>query len=163
MTDSPLLWRSASVARSAQCHTPQHQNRRNNATGTAGGGESGPDVRGDFGEGIGGTRRETAGTPIRDGRVLAWDMHPRESAKLLGLLFAWASKGAGVSSGDCALAGVEEGRVFTVVCPAVRIRMNLETYVKDLDTGRVAVQWSLASKENGECPSFRNLRTFACR
>jgi len=39
---------------------------------------------------------------------------------------------------------------FTILCPATRVRMNIETYVKDSDTDRVAVQWSLASKDTGE-------------
>lgn len=41
-------------------------------------------------------------------------------------------------------------RAFVIVCPADRVRTNIETYVKDRDTGRVAVQWCLASKESGE-------------
>lgn len=46
---------------------------------------------------------------------------------------------------------VGEGhRAFVIVCPADRVRTNIETYVKDRDTGRVAVQWCLASKDTGE-------------
>lgn len=41
-------------------------------------------------------------------------------------------------------------RSFSIVCPATRVRMNIETYVKDSETGRVAVQWCLASKDTGE-------------
>ena len=44
----------------------------------------------------------------------------------------------------------EPGRSFSIVCPAARVRMNIETYVKDSDTGRVAVQWCIASKDTGE-------------
>lgn len=47
--------------------------------------------------------------------------------------------------------GVEKpSRVFTLVCPTVRVRTNIETFVKDHETGRLAVQWCLASKESGE-------------
>lgn len=42
------------------------------------------------------------------------------------------------------------GRVFSVVCPATRVRMNIQSYVKDRETGRVATQWCLASKDTGE-------------
>lgn len=41
-------------------------------------------------------------------------------------------------------------RAFVIVCPADRVRTNIETYVKDRDTGRVAMQWCIASKERGE-------------
>lgn len=41
-------------------------------------------------------------------------------------------------------------RTFVIVCPADRVRTNIETYVRDHDTGRVAAQWSLASKETGK-------------
>lgn len=48
-------------------------------------------------------------------------------------------------------AGVKQpGRIFRVVCPAVQVRMNIETFVKDHETGRVAVQWCLPSKGDGE-------------
>lgn len=42
------------------------------------------------------------------------------------------------------------GRVFSVVCPATRVRRNIQSYVKDRETGRVATQWCLASKDTGE-------------
>ncbi|CAM9309198.1 unnamed protein product, partial [Ectocarpus fasciculatus] len=42
------------------------------------------------------------------------------------------------------------GRVFSVVCPATRVRMNIQSYVKDRETGRVATQWCLASKDTGD-------------
>ncbi len=45
-------------------------------------------------------------------------------------------------------------RIFSIVCPATRVRTNLETYVRDGKTGRVAVQWCLASKESGEANSL---------
>lgn len=45
-------------------------------------------------------------------------------------------------------------RAFVIVCPADHVRTNIETYVKDRDTGRVAVQWCLASKETGERRRF---------
>lgn len=87
-------------------------------------------------------------------RVPEWDAHPRETASLLGLLFAWA---AAKKKNPTDVDGVGEGcsagvdsRVFTIVCPTSRVRMNIETYVKDRETGRVAVQWCLASKESGE-------------
>lgn len=51
---------------------------------------------------------------------------------------------------EAASEGGKLGRSFSIVCPATRVRMNIETYVKDSDTGRVAVQWCLASKETGE-------------
>ncbi|CAM9100725.1 unnamed protein product, partial [Hapterophycus canaliculatus] len=42
------------------------------------------------------------------------------------------------------------GRAFSVVCPATRVRMNIETYVKDSETGHVAVQWCVASSLSGD-------------
>lgn len=40
--------------------------------------------------------------------------------------------------------------MFSIVCPAARVRMNIRTYVRDSETGRVAMQWCLASRETGE-------------
>lgn len=53
-------------------------------------------------------------------------------------------------------------RSFCIVCPATRTGMNIETYVKDSETGRVAVQWCLASKDSGETGDVVELRHRMC-
>lgn len=195
VTDSPLLWRSASAARSAECRTSLTQNTQR--------------IGGNYGNvgriadtSCGDTRSSKPKSSSCTGdapSTPSWSAHPREAAALLELLFSWAAVDAAqVADGESATAretpaatvaarGVEGGveissppnpktghgsdtggtarrekrestaggtgggsRNFTVLCPSNRVRTNIQTYVKDGETGRVAVQWCLASKEAGE-------------
>lgn len=43
-------------------------------------------------------------------RVPSWEMYPRESARLLGLLFAWAAHGSDAVDGDGSSPGVNDVR-----------------------------------------------------
>lgn len=61
---------------------------------------------------------------------------------------------------ESAEGGARDCRAFTIVCPAARVRMNIKTCLKDSETGRVALQWCLASKEGGE--RGRGRCTVAC-
>lgn len=197
VTDSPLIWRSASSAASASAAEHRHQETTSNTTERE---RSEPLARQASG-GVGkasqrGCKRAKRRSPFSfysPGRSRSappsWSAQPREAAALLSLLFSWAKSGGdddvrgghltahakrGVpgavvaqdaesaavtsskaldpkaSSSHSSAQGRKFGRSFTIVCPATRVRMNIETYVKDSETGRVAVQWCLASKDGGE-------------
>lgn len=77
--------------------------------------------------------------------------NPSGAAEKSGTATAWPSSRRRQRS-ELARGGAvrNSGRVFSIVCPATRVRMNVETFVKDSETGRVAMQWCLASKMSGE-------------
>ena len=214
MTDSPLIWRSASTSSAAEASAGEHRHPAATSNPT---------------EREGGERWNSQGGGVNEARLRfykrdkrkrspfsyyppgrsrnappSWDAQPREAAALLSLLFSWAKCGGGDGGDDgtgerarhstaqakrgapkaanetksrdgvigskahdaqasssslsavraAANEGRTLGRSFTIVCPATRVRMNIETYVKDSDTGRVAVQWCLASKDTGENDGF---------
>ncbi|CAM9540792.1 unnamed protein product [Scytosiphon promiscuus] len=169
VTDSPLVWTSASSATAASAKKRCEEMSRNAQRG-----QKGPD------RGVGrmhGRREKKGRSPFsfdsgrgsRDASP-SWSAHPREAASLLSLLFSWAAAesdgnhdhgapGSGATARETSMSGTpgkgsgvagKVGRVFSIVCPATCVRMNVETYVKDSETGRVAVQWCMASKRSGD-------------
>lgn len=49
-------------------------------------------------------------------RAPSWEMYPRESARLLGLLFAWAAHGPDAVGGDGSSPGVNDVRRWLMRC-----------------------------------------------
>lgn len=171
VTDSPLLWRSGSVA-----NTNEHSSAAQASPADTAGRGAATDTPKDASSSEGGHRR----------RGPSWHARPKEVAALLEMLFEWATNDqdytgekttllhvAGTQGYTRSLGHFPKGnnhpamadlasrslssakkmrlrKMFSVVCPAARVRRNIETYVKDNMTGRVAVQWSLASRESGE-------------
>lgn len=205
VTDSPLIWRSASSsAASTSVAGHRHQAIASHTTDQEGGiswhlqADGSESKANQPGSERANKKRSPFSFPSPGqsrNPPPSWSAHPREAASLLSLLFSWANsggddgEGAGgpishanrgvpavvvaegtesdtvnksealdpksllsdLSSPKAAESeGGKSGRTFSIVCPATRVRMNLETYVKDRDTGRVAVQWCLASKDTGE-------------
>lgn len=200
ITDSPLIWRTASSSSATSVSTAEH--RPQEVTSHVSGLERSEPYDRQAGRGISEVSRRgyerankkqspfSFDSPGRSRNAPpSWSAHPREAAALLSLLFSWANGGGDdderpghqtahvkrgaqdtdsdvvkgskardlkASSSDSSAPNAaasgrgKPGRSFTIVCPATRVRMNIETYVKDSDTGRVAVQWCLASKNAGE-------------
>lgn len=202
-TDSPLLWRSASAARSAECRSSSSQNAQfvGGHYGNVGriGSNSCRDTKS--------SERRPSSCKGHAPSIPSWSARPREAAALLELLFSWAvvdaprvgdgepasaretqpaavavgAVGAGVETsslprpiasehgsdtvgvarrgkGPVTAGGTEGGRTFAILCPSNRVRTNIQTYVRDGETGRVAVQWCMASKETGEVVGQGSLR-----
>eukprot|EP00903_Cladosiphon_okamuranus_P007797 g7546.t1 len=204
VTDSPLIWRSASSSCATDTAVPEHRHPASSYT-TEGEGEKRRNLQENSGMSTA-SRRGYEHAKRRRSPFLchspgrwrkpppSWSAHPREAAALLSLLFSWAKSGgdgderaghptahadqgspggvvvqetdSGAANDSKArdpmpsssnlsatsAAASEEGKPgksFSIVCPATRARMNIETYVKDSDTGRVAVQWCLASRDAG--------------
>ncbi|CAM9252372.1 unnamed protein product [Ectocarpus sp. 12 AP-2014] len=166
-TDSPLLWRSASsfsssVAAAAAAREPADGEEDHHLDEGVGRWQRAPPgcVDGVAADNYDGDRYapDEAPTTTAEREVPAAAVAPTVASGTSSSGGSSTHSTQGASSqrrNRAAAAGTGQvqgtrGRVFSVVCPATRVRMNIQSYVKDRETGRVATQWCLASKDTGD-------------